>query len=142
MTRRLQNALDKVQIELQCCGTVSYSDWFNTEWANNTGECTGKSTALLGYAVPTSCCKATWSETVNQGSSSINQNTCYCGNSTELAYVNQQGCLTILFGNNGQTLYYLLGTAFGCALVQLVSMVLSFCIFCKLKDIRSNRRGL
>ena len=135
----MDDSLSRAQIDLQCCGTSSYKDWFHTAWANNTRDCPKKSPGHSGFAVPPSCCKQSWNEASITTSVFEHQNTCYCGNSTELIHVNQQGCLVVLFGSDGQTLYYLLATSFGCALVQLFSMILSFCIFCKLKDLRYRR---
>lgn len=38
-------SIDILQSKIKCCGSVNYTDWFQTNWANNT------------HQVPISCCK-------------------------------------------------------------------------------------
>ena len=127
--------MDRAQKELKCCGNDSYTDWFNTEWANTTPLC-GENTMI----VPGSCCKPNDQSNSNSSATPIGYNdVCFC-DETDIENIYHQGCFDALFGKNGETLYYLLGTAFGCALIQLICMIIAICIFYKQRQIRATRR--
>jgi len=123
--------MDQTQIELQCCGVMGYQDWFNTTWADKTTQCGVGS----HQTVPLSCCKSKQST----GNTVTIREPCYCGNVTNLDSINQNGCLTTVFGSNGETIQYLIIAAFGMAGLQLVGITLTICIYQRLRQINYRR---
>ena len=113
--------MDQTQGEWKCCGVYGYEDWFNTTWAGKTSQC-GTST----YTVPSSCCKSTTEP-------------CFCGDQTNLEAINQNGCLTTVFGSDGETIMYMIIATFAMAGLQLIGITLTICIHQRLREINYRR---
>nr|XP_009860122.2 CD63 antigen-like [Ciona intestinalis] len=141
-----QALMDKAQIDLQCCGVYSYTEWFNTTWRDNTEQCNGIITRARGdnfSSVPSSCCKSSLAS--SSGNETLSENrspdgVCYCGEQADIVNINTQGCVAVMFGSEGQTLYYLISACFGLAALQVIGICLSLCIYQQQRRIRASRR--
>ncbi|XP_029180804.2 tetraspanin-33-like [Acropora muricata] len=111
----LQNAIDKIQQGLKCCGGYSYHDWEHNEHFN----CSAKTVQACG--VPFSCCRK-------------DQINTHCGFSvrkekleTEASSViYTQGCIDSLTFWINDHLHIVGGLAFGFALIQLLGILGAF----------------
>lgn len=123
--------MDQTQMEWQCCGVYGYEDWFNTTWVGKTTQC-GTETH---YTIPLSCCK-----TQQSSESTVTiAKPCFCGNQTDIDAINQNGCLTTVFGSDGETIRYLIIATFGMAALQLIGITLTICIYQRLREINYRR---
>ncbi|CAK8693109.1 unnamed protein product [Clavelina lepadiformis] len=135
----VENPIDKAQLELGCCGGISFNDWFDSPWATNVRQC-GPG-LQNGTTVPYSCCRpGTGKDLDDPRKHQWDQDVCFCGDNLDVTNVNSEGCLDILFGKSGQTLRYLLIAAFGMAATQLAGILISVCIYRKLREISIARR--
>lgn len=123
--------MDQTQMEWQCCGVYGYEDWFNTTWAGKTTQC-GMETH---YTVPLSCCKT---QQTSESTVTIAK-PCFCGNETDVEAINHNGCLTTVFGSDGETILYLVIAVFGMAALQLIGITLTICIYQRLREINYRR---
>lgn len=128
---RYKTLMDQTQMEWQCCGVYGYEDWFNTTWAGKTTQC-GMETH---YTVPLSCCKT---QQTSESTVTIAK-PCFCGNETDVEAINHNGCLTTVFGSDGETILYLVIAVFGMAALQLIGITLTICIYQRLREINYRR---
>ncbi|XP_072309732.1 tetraspanin-33 isoform X2 [Eucyclogobius newberryi] len=123
----LQNLIDFGQVEFNCCGGVTYTDWsrniyFNCEEGNPSRE---------SCSVPFSCCIVTKEKVINT----------MCGQGMQKLeyleageFIHTNGCIDKLVDWIHSNLFILGGIAMGLAIPQLVGMFLSQILINQIKD--------
>jgi len=101
-------AVDRIQTELSCCGAESYSDWLTSGWYLNS---TDKN------PVPDSCCK-----TFSEG----------CGARDHPSNIPYTGCIHKISLELSSHLVILGAVGLGVALLQVVGIILTSCLFSRL----------
>jgi CD151 antigen len=106
--------IDKMQKELKCCGALSYQDWKSSRWLKE---------MRTNNTVPDSCCK-----TISVG----------CGYRNHPSNIYYDGCAKS-FENTIQDHLIIVGAVgLGVCIVQIFGMVLSCCLYVKLKEWEEN----
>ncbi|XP_055367966.1 tetraspanin-33 isoform X2 [Betta splendens] len=124
----LQNLIDFGQVEFNCCGGVTYTDWSQNMYFN----CKEENPSRERCSVPFSCC------IISQDKMVINT---MCGHGIqELDYgeagkhIHTNGCIDKLVNWIHSNLFLIGGIALGLAIPQLVGMLLSQILINQIKD--------
>uniref|UniRef100_A0A6E8WBD9 Tetraspanin n=1 Tax=Anopheles coluzzii TaxID=1518534 RepID=A0A6E8WBD9_ANOCL len=111
-------AIDSMQQEFSCCGAVRFEDWRHSVWLRSRRKNLIKPTE--GRLVPDSCCITVVSNCgLRDGPSNIHYTGCIYGMMDDLKYH------LIILGAIG----------LGLSAIQVFGMVLSCCLYVKLKDV-------
>lgn len=124
----LQNLIDFGQMEFDCCGGVTYTDWSQNMYFN----CNIVNPSTERCSVPFSCCIISKEKVV------VNT---MCGKGMqELVYheagnhINTNGCIDKMVNWIHSNLFLLGGVALGLAIPQLVGILLSQILINQIKD--------
>ncbi|XP_050070523.1 CD151 antigen-like [Anopheles maculipalpis] len=111
-------AVDSLQQEFSCCGAVRFEDWRHSVWLRSRRKDLIKPTE--GRLVPDSCCITVVSKCgLRDGPSNIHYTGCIYGMTDDLKYH------LIILGAIG----------LGLSVIQVFGMVLSCCLYVKLKNV-------
>ncbi|XP_068674091.1 CD151 antigen-like [Montipora foliosa] len=104
--------VDNLQIRLQCCGSLNFTDWEKSKWRQQNPD----------FKVPLSCCK--------EGE---NTTACHREDGFDESKINVEGCLEKLkdFVNNHLTIIGAIAVAI--AGIQLIGMIFACCLFCSIE---------
>ncbi|CAL4149154.1 unnamed protein product, partial [Meganyctiphanes norvegica] len=105
-------AVDDMQLEYKCCGALSFQEWSDSIWV--------ESNPTMNNTVPDSCCKTP---------------SPYCGVRDHPSNVWYTGCIHRFEDELGRHLVVLGAVGCGLSLIQVIGMILSCCLYVKLKDI-------
>ncbi|KAK2858978.1 hypothetical protein Q5P01_003598 [Channa striata] len=125
----LQNLIDFGQMEFDCCGGVTYTDWSNNMYFN----CSKDNPSTERCSVPFSCCVISKEKLVvvntmcGQGKQELNY--LEAGN-----YIHTSGCIDKLVNWIHSNLFLIGGIALGLAIPQLVGIFLSQILINQIKD--------
>ncbi|KAK2883070.1 tetraspanin-33 [Channa argus] len=124
----LQNLIDFGQMEFDCCGGVTYTDWSQNMYFN----CTENNPSRERCSVPFSCCiiskeKVVVNTMCGQGMQELNY--LNAGN-----YIHTNGCIDKLVNWIHTNLFLIGGIAMGLAIPQLVGIFLSQILINQIKD--------
>lgn len=103
--------IDLLQREYKCCGALDPEDWQYSLWLKNNPR--------VNNTVPDSCCK-TYSK--------------YCGVRNHPSNINAKGCVKKLEVQIKEHLIILGAVGLGICIVQIFGLILSCCLYVKLKD--------
>lgn len=106
-------AIDTVQTDYRCCGAVRWEDWDASAW--HAGPPT-----LEPHRVPDSCCRSPAP---------------FCGRSHHPSNIYYTGCIYRITDEVQAHLVILGAVGLGICVLQIFGMVLSCCLYIKLKDI-------
>lgn len=118
---KITEAANQLHTQFGCCGANSYQDWTKSKWyekVNNASEIASRDGKIL--KAPPCCCKTFTSTT--------------CGTSDHPSNINTEGCLEYLTEEIRNQEIILGAVGLGVSTVQLFGMVLSCCLYVKLKD--------
>ncbi|KAG7156996.1 CD151 antigen-like [Homarus americanus] len=108
-------AIDQMQMEYHCCGALTFSQWRDSLWLHDNPD--------LNNSVPDSCCKTP---------------SPYCGVRDHPSNIWYNGCIHQFEDELGRHLLILGAVGCGICLIQVFGMILSCCLYIKLKDIDEN----
>lgn len=116
----ISSAIQKLHIEHQCCGAVNFMDWRKSKWYEkiNTEKLVGERGGKNLF-VPDFCCR-TPSE--------------FCGERDHPSNIHYDGCIESLRDEIREHQIIVGAIALGISTVQIFGMVLSCCLYVKLKD--------
>ncbi|XP_071495017.1 tetraspanin-18-like [Diadema antillarum] len=80
--------IDDIQIEFQCCGSTSYSDWASSQWYQNQNNSRARGADVP--RIPSSCCVQ---ENITLTSTSSSSSSSTSPSSMELIFVNETACM-------------------------------------------------
>lgn len=106
-------AIDRIQQEFKCCGAIRFEDWEVSLWHKGPP-------SRPSDSVPDSCCKTT-----SEG----------CGRRNHPSNIYYTGCIYKLADEVKEHLIILGAVGLGICVLQIFGMVLSCCLYIKLKDI-------
>ncbi|CAL8261725.1 unnamed protein product [Merluccius merluccius] len=106
----ITQAVDKLQMEFQCCGSNSSLDWSGSIWILVPGN---------DRMVPDSCCKTPIA---------------YCGRRDHPSNIYKGGCIAKLEEFILSQLHILGAVGIGIAFIQLLGMMLTCCLYQNLKE--------
>ncbi|XP_027212024.1 CD151 antigen isoform X3 [Penaeus vannamei] len=112
MEPEVTRAVDMMQREYHCCGALTFSQWRDSRWLQE-----GQG---INNTVPDSCCKTP---------------SPYCGVSDHPSNIWYNGCIHQFEEELGSHLVVLGAVGCGISLVQVFGMILSCCLYIKLKDV-------
>lgn len=107
----ITTAIDQMQREYHCCGALIFSEWKDSRWLKENE---------VNNTVPDSCCKTP---------------SPYCGVRDHPSNVWYSGCIHQFEEELGKHLVILGAVGCGICLVQVFGMILSCCLYVKLKDV-------
>ncbi|XP_071536140.1 CD151 antigen-like [Panulirus ornatus] len=108
-------AVDSMQKEYHCCGAQIFSEWQDSTWM--------KKNQSLNVTVPDSCCKTP---------------SPYCGVRDHPSNIWYTGCIHQFKDELSRQLLILGAVGCGICLIQIFGMILSCCLYVKLKDVDDN----
>ncbi|GAB6028600.1 hypothetical protein CHUAL_004438 [Chamberlinius hualienensis] len=103
--------IDAVQREFKCCGAVSFEDWRYSRWLMEATD--------LNNTVPDSCC--------------ISESP-FCGVRDHPSNINSDSCIYRFEMQIKEQLIILAAIGLGISVVQIFGVILSCCLYMKLKD--------
>ncbi|KAK3872900.1 hypothetical protein Pcinc_022061, partial [Petrolisthes cinctipes] len=106
------NAIDKMQVEYECCGAVIFSEWRDSVWL--------KSDPELNNTVPDSCCKTP---------------SPYCGVRDHPSNIWYNGCIHRLEEELARHLLVMGAVGCGLCLLQVFGILLACCLYIRLRDL-------
>ncbi|RZF46086.1 hypothetical protein LSTR_LSTR004799 [Laodelphax striatellus] len=112
MNSEKTNAIDRMQQQLKCCGAERFEDWKKSAWLKND--------TRTSNLVPDSCCK-----TPSPG----------CGRRDHPSNIHYSGCQTRFAGELQEHLIIIGAVGLGICVIQIFGMIISCCLYIKLKDI-------
>jgi len=113
----ISKATENLHREFQCCGAFSYQDWTKSSWYQTVNK--DKDELEEPLLVPSFCCKT---------------ETPLCGKRDHPSNIHTDGCVLALKDEIREHEIILSAIALGMSVVQLFGMVLSCCLYVKLKD--------
>ncbi|ESO02722.1 hypothetical protein HELRODRAFT_185019 [Helobdella robusta] len=108
----VQQSLDHLQINHQCCGSTSYKDWLSSEWYMSVEH------NPYNASVPISCCKS--------------QEVAGCANAHQ-PDIHMKGCMKSFEGLINEQLILIGGVGLGLCCLQIFGIVVSCCLAKKLR---------
>ncbi|XP_058129744.1 CD151 antigen-like [Anopheles ziemanni] len=111
-------AIDSMQQEFSCCGAVRFEDWRNSVWLRSRRKDLIRPTE--GRLVPDSCCI-----TVSP----------LCGLRDGPSNIHYTGCIYQMTDDVKQHLILLGAIGLGLSVIQIFGMILSCCLYVKLKNV-------
>lgn len=103
--------IDALQRKFKCCGAINFEDWERSVWL--------KKNPHLRNTVPDSCCKT---------------ESRYCGVRNHPSNINDRSCIWKLEMTIKEHLILLGAIGLGICVVQIFGIILSCCLYIKLKD--------
>uniref|UniRef100_A0A182W850 Tetraspanin n=1 Tax=Anopheles minimus TaxID=112268 RepID=A0A182W850_9DIPT len=111
-------AIDSLQQEFSCCGAVRFEDWRQSVWLRSRRKDLIKPTE--GRLVPDSCCITVVAK---------------CGLRDGPSNIHYTGCIYEMTDDLKYHLIILGAIGLGLSVIQVFGMVLSCCLYVKLKDV-------
>uniref|UniRef100_A0AAG5D231 Tetraspanin n=2 Tax=Anopheles atroparvus TaxID=41427 RepID=A0AAG5D231_ANOAO len=118
VSERQTQAIDSMQQEFSCCGAVRFEDWRNSVWLRSRRKDLIRPTE--GRLVPDSCCV-----TVSP----------LCGLRDGPSNIHYTGCIYQMTDDVKHHLIILGAIGLGLSVIQIFGMILSCCLYVKLKNV-------
>ncbi|XP_053679000.1 CD151 antigen-like [Anopheles nili] len=115
---RQTNAIDNMQQEFSCCGAIRFEDWRYSVWLRSRRKDLIKPTE--GRLVPDSCCITVSAK---------------CGMRDGPSNIHYTGCIYEMTNDLKYHLIILGAIGLGLSVIQVFGMVMSCCLYIKLKDV-------
>ncbi|XP_055854003.1 CD151 antigen-like [Episyrphus balteatus] len=110
-------AIDRMQQEYKCCGAIRFEDWRSSEWLSSNR--TDIIRPTNGRVVPDSCCVTLMDN---------------CGLRDHPSNIPYTGCIYQFSDEMRRHLIILGAVGLGICLIHIIGMILSCCLYVKLKD--------
>ncbi|GAB6031816.1 hypothetical protein CHUAL_010218 [Chamberlinius hualienensis] len=107
--------IDELQTQYRCCGAVNYEDWKYSRWLLRASV---SKINKINNTVPDSCCKT---------------RSLYCGARNHPSNINERSCISKFEGIIREHLVLLGAIGLGICLVQVFGIIISGCLYVKLK---------